>query len=436
MLKNMEKKGSQKTIVIFTTIYLLIGSVFALSVYIPELGTFNCTGTTTDGTSLTIFNGPPNTFTDPDPAHCVRRGLSLKYMAQIPFFTVAWPLIIAKRAWDAYDTTISSTKDEHSDTISDTTRYTPYTSTHFPFSLEYADTVFLLEDTKHRLTFSLLSPDDPLQASSVGLTHTLTFTYTDTTSSAFALPQQEAVTNFRGVRMQRSEEIGEYGGEIHRTYFFQDYNITATYIVTEEHESVFEPMIDSIMFSSLPKVELIDGEHTAMGIFHDTEDSAGEQFFSLPEFGISFQFPNDFFLFEQPPVEDNPFAVPQTLIITPQEPATEIIAYAYAGNPRMYLPESIILTIHHNANSLPLETWLRSDILYSNFHPEEDPTLVYASTTKQGTPVISYITDMALYPTEYISTLHGDWVFIFSASTDLHDDLHTIFDSLTLSHSL
>jgi hypothetical protein len=102
MLKNMNIKVFKKTIMIFTTIYLLIGSVFALSVYIPELKTFNCVGTTTDGTSLTIFNGPSNTFTNPNPVHCTRRGLSLEYMAQIPLFAVAWPLIIAGRIWDAY----------------------------------------------------------------------------------------------------------------------------------------------------------------------------------------------------------------------------------------------------------------------------------------------------------------------------------------------
>ncbi len=77
-----------KQIIIITLItYLSFGFVFAVFAYSYDLRTFHCG-------DITMWT---QSFRNPDPKRCVRRGLELRSIVNIPFLTVfGIPLLVAR----------------------------------------------------------------------------------------------------------------------------------------------------------------------------------------------------------------------------------------------------------------------------------------------------------------------------------------------------
>jgi len=72
--------------------YLSIGLVFALYAWSREVRTFECGDVVIQHTYN--FTTGTGSFENPDPERCVRRGFDGRSIATIPYFTVAWPIVI------------------------------------------------------------------------------------------------------------------------------------------------------------------------------------------------------------------------------------------------------------------------------------------------------------------------------------------------------
>jgi hypothetical protein len=89
------------------------------------------------------------------------------------------------------------------------------------------------------VAFSLLSPNDLRQASSIGLVNALTIT------SAQVSPGEGTESKVNGERVVISSTYGAYGGEQHWSYFFPDHNLLIQYV---EKKPIYEQMIGTIRF--------------------------------------------------------------------------------------------------------------------------------------------------------------------------------------------
>jgi len=84
----------KKFIIITITLYFSFGFVFALYVYSRDLRIFKCDDANAPHLYTTIGTG---LFKNPDPERCIRRGLELNSIANIPFLTVfGIPILIAR----------------------------------------------------------------------------------------------------------------------------------------------------------------------------------------------------------------------------------------------------------------------------------------------------------------------------------------------------
>lgn len=103
----------KKSFIIIFVAYLAIGFVFALGGWSHQLRTFSCT-MPAGGASEYVTIGQ-RSFVNPDPARCVRRGLSFHSFTQIPTLTVLWPFLIVGQMLDGsnnYDTPPQPTTNE------------------------------------------------------------------------------------------------------------------------------------------------------------------------------------------------------------------------------------------------------------------------------------------------------------------------------------
>ena len=79
--------------------YLLVGFAFAIGSYSYDLRSFRCEDSEAPHGYITMGT---NSYKNPDPKRCVRRGSELKSIATIPLLTVfGVPLIVMKRIAEA-----------------------------------------------------------------------------------------------------------------------------------------------------------------------------------------------------------------------------------------------------------------------------------------------------------------------------------------------
>jgi hypothetical protein len=299
----------------------------------------------------------------------------------------------------------------------------------FNLSIAYPNGVHLLTDEADRLTFSLLSPNDPRRQSSVGLLSNLTISpYEEDEEPADAIPVTISLhDNPHGIRALASETIGAYGGELHRTYYFRDYGVRVHYVVTPDTEPTFEQMIRSLQFNSLPHVTLTDGEETIAGTFHDSTSLNGLKSFHSDEMGISLQYPDDHLLFTST----------RFISIMPEESILSAIARIQSGAGGGEGPPGILFSFFEAGNSVSLEAWVRTDSR-SNWKlalpPWEEQENTLTPTTVAGVPAFAYHNE-GLYSFDYVAFTYGDWIVLASgASGDgtSNQDFQAILNSIQL----
>ncbi|HEY4479316.1 MAG TPA: hypothetical protein VI981_03100 [Candidatus Paceibacterota bacterium] len=114
-----------------------------------------------------------------------------------------------------------------------------YTNKSLGFSIDKPTGVYFIGEENGVVAFSLLSPNDPRQASSIGLVNVLTIT------SARTTPEEGKESEINGVRVVVSSTYGAYGGEKHWSYFFSDHDLLIQYV---ENKPIYESMISTIRF--------------------------------------------------------------------------------------------------------------------------------------------------------------------------------------------
>lgn len=306
---------------------------------------------------------------------------------------------------------------------------TQHRSEAFDLNIAYSKNVYLLDDKIDRLAFSLLPPDNPKQQSSVGLVNALVFTHYDTAPEDATPVTIGLYDNPYGIRALKSESVGAYGGELHRTYFFRDYGISASYVVKQDTETVFEAMIRSLQFNTIPEVTLTDGEETIGGTFHKSPSVNGMKSFRFDKFGISLQYPDDHLL----------FTGSSSISIAPEEKILDAIARIRTGAGGGEGPPGIYFTFFEVSNQfLSLEEWIRTDSR-SNWKlalpswEEQKNTLT--PTTVADVPAFEYHNE-GLYSYDYVAFEHGDWVVLASGASGSdtpNPNFQTVINSLQLN---
>lgn len=114
-----------------------------------------------------------------------------------------------------------------------------YTNTNLGFSIDQPAEVYFMGEKDGVVAFSLLSPNDLRQASSIGLVNALTITSAQTT------PGEGTESKINGERVMVSSVYGAYGGEQHWSYFFPDHDLLIQYV---EKKPIYEQMIGTIRF--------------------------------------------------------------------------------------------------------------------------------------------------------------------------------------------
>lgn len=114
-----------------------------------------------------------------------------------------------------------------------------YTNKSLGFSIDRPTGVYFMGEENGMVAFSLLSPDDPRQASSIGLVNALTIT------SARTAPEEGKESKINGERVMISSIYGAYGGEQHWSYLFPDHDLLIQYV---ENKPLYEKMIGTIRF--------------------------------------------------------------------------------------------------------------------------------------------------------------------------------------------
>jgi len=114
-----------------------------------------------------------------------------------------------------------------------------YTNQSLGFSIDKPTGVYFMGEENGVVAFSLLSPNDHRQASSIGLVNALTITSTRTA------PAEGKEVKINGENASVSSTIGAYGGEKHWSYFFPDHDLLIQYV---ENKPIYESMISTIRF--------------------------------------------------------------------------------------------------------------------------------------------------------------------------------------------
>lgn len=114
-----------------------------------------------------------------------------------------------------------------------------YTNKSLGFSIDKPTGVYFMGEEDGVVAFSLLPPNDPRQASSVGLVNALTITSARTAPAG----GEEIKINWENASV--SSTIGAYGGEKHWSYFFLDHDLLIQYV---ENKPIYEKMIGTIRF--------------------------------------------------------------------------------------------------------------------------------------------------------------------------------------------
>ena len=420
--------NTRKVTIIALGVYLGVGFVFALYAWTNPLKAFTCEAPNEPHGTI----GMGGMWANPDPSRCTRDGLEIQHIAPLPLFTVAWPFVISMNTYHNWrenemlqtsllENNIGELQELHNEALqekvlgsSDSLRET-YHSTTLGVRVTYPKDLYLLSGENARaIHFSVLPPDDIRQQSSVGLMSSLTI------KGAESVPEGAVPTTITrydgdeyGIRALVSEEVGMYAGGTHRTYFFEDYGISAHYFVSSVNEAAFEPIIRSIQFDAVRPAAIIDGERTIFGTLRASTIENGYKSFNSEALDMSFQYPAHYLLFERGESTHAGYS----LSLVQEESAFETVARTRAGAPLAAGQQSITFAFHHNTDALTLREWVENDV--ADFPPELVPE--YRPTMIDGTPALAYRTE-SIKTTDNVVFLHGDRVVHLSATEALADD--------------
>lgn len=420
----------KRSITIALVVYLGIGIVFALYAWSQPLKAFTCEAPNEPHGTI----GMGGMWANPDPSRCTRDGLEMRHIASLPLFTVAWPFVVGTKTYHNWreremlqtsllENKVGELQELHSEAMqekvlgsSDSLRETYHSAT-LGVRVTYPKDVHLLSGENARaIHFSVLPPDDIRQQSSVGLMSSLIIKGAESAPEG-AVPT--TITRYDGdsIRALVSEEVGVYAGGTHRTYFFEDYGISAHYMVSSVNEAAFEPIIRSIQFDAVRPAAIIDGERTILGTLRASVVRDGHKSFNSEALDMSFQYPAGYLLFERGESAHAGYS----LSLVQEESAFETVARTRAGAPLAAGQQSITFTFHHNTDTLTLREWVENDV--ADFPPELVPE--YRPTMIDGTPALAYRTD-SIETTDNVVFLHGDRVVHISAPRELVDDFMAV----------
>ncbi|MDB5187971.1 MAG: hypothetical protein JWO50_491 [Candidatus Kaiserbacteria bacterium] len=197
------------------------------------------------------------------------------------------------------------------------------------------------------------------------------------------------------------------------------------------HNEVFVDTNHPPNSTTSPEV-LIDGKtYAAVGIYRASGAvKSGLKSYTSDEFGISFNYPQDYLLFDNhEQSEQNIF---HSFVMAPDGPVRQAIIRAEAGIGGEG-PESVVITFINNPKSLSLEQWIKtSNNAYSNYHADE-PSSALTAATVAGVPAFKYHSDLGLYASDYAAFQKGKWIVLVSAPSDLKNEFNTVLTSIKLN---
>lgn len=310
------------------------------------------------------------------------------------------------------------------------TAYARYTDEGLGLSITYPETVHMLNNNDHELMFSLSSSEDATRQSSVGLMNVLTINKSIPAPNEYVLTAHDDES---GIRKRVYEKMDPRDGAVHRARYFMDYGITARYVVSSSTEAVFERMLRTVNFTSLPEIVLVDGEEILGGVFHDAPVVAGLKSFASSALGVSFSYPASHVLF----VYEKLFPNHYSISIVPKEPMLDALRRARAGSPGEGPPGMGISFIPVD-QSVSVETWIRTDSR-SNFDstlpPGGQQKDILMPTVVAGVPAFTYY-GAGLYLYHSVVFRHGQWIVIISAASgddSPNKNLKPLIESLKLN---
>jgi len=118
-----------------------------------------------------------------------------------------------------------------------------YRNSSLGFSISHPASVYLVHEDDELVQFSTLPLDDPKQQSSVGLLSSLTIRH-----QVAPLIEGGEEVMIEGERVLVATEIGAYGGEAHREYFYPNRNLSVSYVAEPPQDTLFTKMVLSIRF--------------------------------------------------------------------------------------------------------------------------------------------------------------------------------------------
>lgn len=174
--------------------------------------------------------------------------------------------------------------------------------------------------------------------------------------------------------------------------------------------------------------DLVDGRQVWwLGVFHDSPIVNGLKSYHSEQFGISFNYPDNYLLFE------NYFSATDIyrISISPEVSVREAMGRISHGGHSA----SILFTFHRKPASMTLEEWLLAHRGLSNYSPD-DPSTALTPTTVDGVPALKYHTDRGLaYASDYVAFFHKEWVVVgvvYDMGEKWHRDFETIVSSIQL----
>lgn len=176
---------------------------------------------------------------------------------------------------------------------------------------------------------------------------------------------------------------------------------------------------------------LSDGKTYPIGVFRDAPLSDGKRVFSAGEFGIAFEYPSEYLLFEHEGDTTGESDFYHNFNIVSEGPALETIARAEAGLPGEG-PPSVAITFYNNPDNYSPAQWVReANSAYTNYHAE-DRVATLASTTVDGVPAIAYSSSYGLYASDYVAFAHGKWIVVVSGAREVADIFNFVVASIAL----
>lgn len=173
---------------------------------------------------------------------------------------------------------------------------------------------------------------------------------------------------------------------------------------------------------------LVDGEKIDwLGVFRDSPVVNGLKLFHSDALGISFKYPEDYFLFENEGGEG--LGAFHNIQIVLKKPILQTVARQQSG-----VPPFISLTFYLRSGSLSLDTWMREDNSHSNFHVS-DPSNNLTLTTVAGLPAFRYHSSI-INNNDYVAFQYDKWMVLAATAVEskMESDFQVVLSSLILQN--